>query len=616
MGKVAQITVYELEGVELTYGSRLFGLVGRVSQYRLSRVGRWAVLIGPFPVLFRTCRASGVAWFFFGGDMPIDVMPVDVNWKTYVEAQRGLSAMAGDYDYVVESAIALSAEHCGWKQETVARLTKDALKQLREIITRYAQKHKDINQFGEYALQQVVVYLMEREESSPWLRILCQDTKERSISEDESLPITQSEKAVARATFAIKDIPNALPTSLPPGALYAWAAVLAVYDASRVDKFTEFLFNRNKLQIQKFQHKLTPFCNWWGVPKEDVKQILLIGFKLAMIRWEPGRARHHEHMAENDPTFQTTALRWMQNVFWTAPEILKGCPQDLFRLIGVIWKRQGLFIEAATATQPASEESIAKLINKFGGLKKKKITANRVINALAVARTMQFETLVAMAQQYENDQGTSDIDPLAEGPDALEDARAGCAGFPDPSIGVIWNLERLLVQAAAGRHLPPEEIVMLINPFGGFKNKRVTSLQVKNALAVASTMQFESLQTMAQRYGNNQGDTSDIDPLAEGSGALEAANAGCATFPDPAKQYESKDFVMKFEALAKQILSPQEEDVFGLRALNTDNKSWAEIAVEMGVTEKLAQRLYKRAKNKLSADPRVNQLLLSTMDTH
>lgn len=427
-----------------------------------------------------------------------------VTWEEYVQAQRGLSAIACAYGDVVESALAAVAKRCDWDVKVVERLGGYASKRLREIIARHAQERENIDHLGESALEQVVVYLTAQKESRRWLSMICQEIGRTYVASDKSLLSTLQANAVAKALQDIGN-PNSYPRRLPPGTLDAWSAVRLVYDAKQVNKVTAFLLDRNKLQIKKFQNQVTPFCTKWGVPGEDIERILQAGFALALIRWDPNRAQ-----GDNDSrTFQTTALVWMQKFFWTDSEILRGCPEDLFRRIGIIWKH-----------------------------------------------------------------------------------------------------ERLLEQAAADRQPTPEAIADSINQSGGFKNSQVTAKQVKEALAIARTMAFESLAAIAERYGNYQGDASDVDPLEEGSVALAAAKVGGASFPDP----ESRDFVQKFEALAEEILSPQEQDAFGFRVL--DDCSYTEIGSEMSVTEEEAKKIFESALSKLRADPRVKMLRPPTMNTH
>ncbi len=428
--------------------------------------------------------------------MPV---PITASWQMYVEAQRGLCALASAFDYVVASAVCAASVRCGWEQKTVDRLREDTSKQLRAIIAQYALKHENLDQLGVFALEQVVGYLIKRRESASWRRYVCDDLEEHPEPRSESPPYPQQKQVVNRAVQAI---PQDHPTPLAPGASGAWASVRAVYRANAINVFTTFLLGKCRMLIGKFQKEVTPFCEAWGVPAEDVGQILRPGFAQAMVRYEPGRSRCSEDAERIDPAFLITALRWMQKAFWTDPEILKGCPQDLFRLIGVIWKH-----------------------------------------------------------------------------------------------------EQVLVKAAAGRRPTPEDIAASINQSGGFKGARVTAEKVNEALAVARTMAFESLEVMAHRYVNDDGDTSEIDPLAEGPAALAAAKTGDTRFPDPAKLHESDDFVRKVEALAKRILSPEQEEAFASRILDED---WAEIAAKLNVTEERAQHLYQQARTKLG--PHVDRL--------
>lgn len=419
-------------------------------------------------------------------------------WEMYVKAQKGLCALASAYDYVVTSAVCAASVHCGWEQETVDSLTEDTSKQLRAIIAEYALDHENLDQLDVFAQEQVVGYLIKRRESDSWRSYVCHDLKERPEPISESSPRPLQKQVVDRAVHAI---PKAHPTPLALGASDAWAAVRAIYRANEINVFTTFLLGKCKNLIRKFQ-KETPFCEAWGVPAEDVEQILRSGFAQAMVRYEPGRSRCSEDAERIDPAFLITSLRWMQKVFWTDPEILKGCPQDLFRLIGVIWKHKRIFVQAATGRRPT-----------------------------------------------------------------------------------------------------PEDIAARINQSGGFKGAPVTAKKVDEALAVARTMAFESLEVMAHRDGHDDGETSDINPLGEGTLASEAAKTGGAHFSDPAKLHESDDFVRKVEALAKKLLSPEQEEAFASRILDED---WAKIAAKLNVTEERAQRLYQQARTKLR--PHVDRL--------
>ena len=405
------------------------------------------------------------------------------------------------FDDVVECAICAASVHCGWEQQTVDRLRDDTSQQLRGVIAQYAQEHENLNQLGVFALEQVVGYLIERRESDSWGRYVCHDLQEHPEPKSKSPPSPLQKQIVDRA---MKAIAKDYPTPPAPGASGAWASVRAVYGANAINEFTTFLLGKCRQLIGKFQKEVTPFCEARGVTAEDVEQILRSGFAQAMVRYEPGRSRCSEGAERIDPAFLTTALRGMQNVFWTDPEILRGCPQDLFRLIGVIWKR-----------------------------------------------------------------------------------------------------EQVLVRAPAGSRPTPEDIAASINQSGGFKGARLTAEKVNEALAVARTMAFESLEVMANRYVNDDGDTSEIDPLAEGPLASEAAKTGGTRFPDPAEQVERNDFVRKFEALAKKVLSPEQYEAFASRVV--DDEDWAEIAAKLQVTPRRAQDLYQQARTSLG--PHVDRLL-------
>jgi len=379
---------------------------------------------------------------------------VDPRWKVYEDAQNGLDEITLAHAFVVEAAVNTIAVRCEWPETTITRLRGYASKQLREIVAQHARDNDSLMKLSEFALKQVVVYLIAQDESRPWLQRIHEQERERErlrkIQEGEKEPPNddnRTEKQVLPFTrpydpkdegmlsalrkMAVNTILEQLSHAhaiggqepMPSGVVDAWTAVRNFYGATKFNDFTKYLFDRNKLQIGKFQRQVAPsFVKEGGVTELDIQSILKIGFFRAIPRWVPHRG-----------SFEATALEWLKKSFWEAPEVLNGCPQDVFRLIGIIWKIQSRLINEAGRRKPTHDE-IANRINELGGFRGKPVTTKQVADALKIARTMPFESLTAMEQINSiNQDGDSFADPLEEGPLAKDAAALIYDGFADPA---------------------------------------------------------------------------------------------------------------------------------------------------------------------------------------
>ena len=179
------------------------------------------------------------------------------------------------------------------------------------------------------------------------------------------------------------------------------------------------------------------------ITREEIESILHTGFLLAIPRWDPTRG-----------SFEAAALNWMRKVFWTAPEVLRGCPEYTFRLIGLIWRQTGLMGQNPSGGRPTNND-IAKRINENGGFGGARVTGAQVTNALAVAVTMDAQSLTEIQAKFAKAQdGDASADPMDDGSMATYFAAGASGTFSDPChvVEVCQDLEHQM----AGLPLPEQ----------------------------------------------------------------------------------------------------------------------------------------------------------------
>jgi hypothetical protein len=358
--------------------------------------------------------------------------------EAYEKAQRGLSEIELEYDIVLDSAVSAVAAHCGWDQQSIERLRGNASKQLREIIGRYAHQHKTLDDLGEFALREIVVYLIAQKECRSLLRKICEEGRLPYDPQDEDLLSSLRVSAVSRvlADFETLRAPANVVAWYSADILGHWKNVSATY-CQNSQLLKRLLSDATTIDlIKNFTNAMTAHMK--GVPAEDIQCAAEEGISRAMYRWEPDRA-----------SFARVAGIWMEKCFWSRVD-RKGVSEDEFQLIGQVLRAVRLLWQQAHGRKLTDDE-IADFINRqrvraaqekarrnftddeiAAFIREKGVTDTRVREALEIAATMDFKSLDEMDEQLATDRGDESAEALADGSMSLEASKQASVPYGDP----------------------------------------------------------------------------------------------------------------------------------------------------------------------------------------